>query len=528
VIELRPYQEKAVKAAIDYIRNNPGKHPVIGMPTGSGKTMVIGALVEKSLKWGIKVVILSHNSEILEQDYTSLSKYLDENAYTGRIGLFSAGLGRKDIGDVTVAGIQSVYKKAHLFSEAKLVIIDEAHTINNKDGSMYSKFFAGMDNPTYLGLTATCYRLGTGYIYGEGRLFDDIPYDLTSMHSFNKLIRDGYLCDLHSKGSEYEMDTSKIRVRAGDFIESEMDHDFVRRELTKQILTEVIEKGKDRKAWLIFAINISHANMIAEILLQHEIRANVVHSKMEGNRRKVIDDFKSGKYRAIVNVNVLTTGFDHSAIDMVVLMRPTKSPVLHVQMIGRGLRISPNKKDCLILDYAGNTKRIGPINNVTPEIKGKGKKGGEPIMKTCPICQELSYPAVRVCPSCKYKFRFKTGLEVASFEDDIILKSKSNWYDVDSVSYHTHKGNNSPDSLLVMYHCGTQYFKRWICVNHSGYAKHVANNWVRFRGEEIPDIEDRINDIDSIIEISKNLKIPNRIEIKKAGKYPEITDEDFN
>lgn len=515
VIKLRPYQRESVSALFNFFKENPDKHPVIGLPTGSGKSYVIAAIIEKTLRRypDTNILVLSHVKEIIEQDWKSIV------AFTKRdIGLYSAGLGVKEIKQITVAGIQSAHRNTDKFRIFDFVIIDEAHTIPLSGSGMYRSFFDGIGKAKYLGLSATLFRLGGGHIYGKDRLFSGVAYDLTSSEAFTKLVKDGYICNLKTIATRIEFDTKKIKTQNGDFKVSDMSNKFDRKPVTDGAIREIINIGVNYKKWLIFAIDIEHAEHIAETLIRSDITANVVHSKMYDDRDAVIRGFKNGKYKALINVNVLTTGFDDPEIDLVALLRPTKSPVLHVQMIGRGLRISPNKDHCLIMDFGGNTERLGPINNVVLHVAKKGSGSGDPITKRCPNCDAIHHPAVRVCEFCGFKFQFKHGLGDSS--GNAVITQKEKWHRVDEIHYHINQKSNKPDTLLVVYNCGLQLFKEWVCLDHPGYAGHKGRHWVAFRGVDAKTVEDAYIKCDQLM-------TPSRIKVDSKGKFPIVCDYSF-
>lgn len=518
MFKLYPYQEPIAERVFTYMRNTKN-HPLVGMPTGSGKTVVLADIVLKAVtRWPeTKILILSHVKEILQQDYNSLT------FHTGLdIGIYSVGLDKRERKQVTVAGIQSVFRKPELFDDYKLIIIDECHLIPPGDSTMYRKFFAGLNNPKYFGLTATPFRLGQGLIYGEeNSIFTDMIVDLTSKEQFTKLINDGYLCNLVTKATSTELDTKGIKLVGGDFDNKELSKKFDVKKITKMAIKELIRAGKDRKKWLIFAIDIEHAEHIAEELANNGIPTMVVHSKMEFDRTTVLKHYKQGTFKAVVNVNVLTTGFDDPEIDLIGLLRPTQSPVIHVQTIGRGLRIADGKTNCLVLDFAGNTERLGPINDIQLKKKGKGRQGGEAITKTCPICATIVAPAVRECPECGHKYEFKTALKGSSGGKDVIAGQAPGWQNVKDVTYSIHKKAGSPDMVVVSYQCGLRVFKEYVCVAHKGYSGHKAKHWLSFRG---------MNDTQDpkwVVEHSHQLKKPNRICVDTSGKYVHIKDYSF-
>ncbi len=247
----------------------------------------------------------------------------------------------------------------------------------------------------------------------------------------------------------------------------------------------------------------------------------VVHSKMEFDRTTVIKHYKKGTFRAVVNVNVLTTGFDDPEIDLIALLRPTQSPVIHVQTIGRGLRIADGKDNCLVLDFAGNTERLGPINDITIKKKGKGRAGGDPITKVCPECAEILAPAVRDCPVCGHKFEFKTALEGTATERDVVSTKEPAWHNVTDVGYGIHRKVGSPKMMVVTYQCGLRAFKEYVCVEHKGYAGHRAKYWLAFRGME------DCQDAEWVVDNSFKLNKPNKIRVDTSGKYTQIVDYAF-
>ena len=512
--KLREYQSKACDAIDVELRHN--NNPLIALPTGSGKTVVIAEACKriKERNPDAHIVIASHVKEILGQNHKTIEKYLDR-----QVSIFSAGMGRKQKSDIIVGGIQSMYRKAREFVNTDIVIIDECHLMSDKSNTMYRTFLKTMPHANIIGLTATPFRLGSGYIYGEDKLFTRLSYDITSGEELVKLIDDGYLSDVQIVQTQLELDTTKVRTKAGDFSEIDMSSRFDREKITEAAVNEIIRIGDNYKKWLVFAIDIKHAEHIAESLIRRGIPTNIVHSKMEGNREDVISNFKEGNYRCIVNVNVLTTGFDDPGIDLIALLRPTKSPVLHVQTIGRGMRINEGKDHCVVLDFGGNTKRLGPINAIDIRVPKKGDKQGEPITKTCPECDAIHHPAVRKCKWCGYEFQFKHNLG-NSGGMEAIAKKGLKWHKVDSVEYRISSKANRPDILVASHICGLNRYDYHACLDHKGYAKYKAKHWVAYRGVPAHSVREAFL-------MKEKFKKPNRIQVDTSGKYPIITDYSF-
>lgn len=497
-------------------------HPIVVAPTGSGKSFMICDFIDHYLTQhpSARILVLSHIQEILEQDFDALEEFFEGFA----VGLYSAGLDSKVIDKITVAGIQSVWRRPELFKDVEIVIVDECHLVTIKQNGMYRKFLSKL-TATYIGFTATHFRLGHGYIHiGPNNLFNHIAYDMSEPAIFNRLVEEGYLTKLITKATLMKMDTEGIKIRARDFALNELSHRFDRIAVTDAAVDEIIEFGFNYKKWLIFAIDIDHAEHITHTLFMKGINAAVVHSKMDADRKSVVRGFKNGNYRAVVNVDILKMGLDVPDIDLIVMLRPTKSPVIHVQAIGRGLRPHPSKTHCLVLDFAGNTKRLGPINDVRIKQKEKGKGTGDPIVKECPNCQALVHPSVRVCDICGHEFVFKTNLTAQAGTAEIVRSTVAQWYKIDRVTYALHDKLGKPTSLKVTYRIGLQTFSEWICFDHDGFAKYSADNWVRFRAPEgMPEPED----VFQLYEWSEWLKKPTYVLVNFSETFPEIKDAKF-
>ena len=522
-VTLRHYQQDAADKTIAYIKRYKLKsNPLIAMPTGSGKSYTLAELIRFSVEeWNAHVLVLSHVKEILEQNI----KHIED--YTGYdVAVNSSMLKRREVGQITVAGIQSVYKDPDKYSKVKMVIIDEAHLVNfEEEETMYMQFLNGLGPHVCIGLTATPFRLGSGYIYGKNKLFDDLSADWCTMAKFSQLVEEGHIGKLTTKRTELEMDITGIKLVGGEFNEGQLARRFDRSLVTNQAIKEIMAAGVNRKKWLIFAIDISHAEHIAEILIRNGIPTAPVHSKMKESgfdRDRSVEGFKGDTYRCAVNVNILSVGFDHAGIDLIANLRPTNSPVFHVQSLGRGSRTQIGKEDCLVLDFANNIDRLGPINDPLIIIKGKGLGGGDPIVKTCPDCDSKLPPAVKICPDCGYKFSFEHVLSIYAADAVVIEDGKDHWMPVNKIEYKIHRRFGAPSSIKVNYHIGRRIVSEWICVEHRGFAKHKADHWVKYRGGV------RCSTVDDFMLQKDRINQPNKILIQKKAKHYVIKDSIFN
>lgn len=548
----RYYQNRGAKKICASLMK--GHHPVGAFPTGSGKSLVLCMLTDKYLSFNIErdVLVLSHESNILKQDLGALEEYFDEM----EIGLYSAGLDSKTIKKITVAGIQSVWKKPELFENVGLVIIDEAHLVNAKDSGMYRKFLKCL-SAQYVGLTATPFRLGYGYIYkGDSALFNKLAYDLTSTENYNKLVSRGYLSKMYCIGTKLKLDTNKLPKQGGDFKESAMAVRFNKNSITEIACTEMtmaINKNKLKKI-LIFAIDIEHADNIAKQMNENGIKTIAIHSKSPQKKDKSIEKFKKNKYKCAVGIQMLTTGLDIPEIDLLGILRPTMSPSLHVQILGRGGRPlfakgfditlreerlqaikEGGKPHCFVMDFAKNIARLGPINDVHVAEK-KSRKGGsgEAITKICPKCKTEHFAAVKKCDFCGHKFIFKTKLSVESEEGEVIAKKKrkvisvrntGTWLNVENIEYKIHSKKGKVSSLKVTYKSGILIFNKFICIDHGPKPRAIANRWIKLHFEE--NVRKPKN-LRELYMCREDLKIPKRIYVSKENsKFFSVNDYEF-
>lgn len=521
-MEARYYQTEAAEKTMAFIaQNNPVRHPLIVCPTGAGKSFILALITLGLVDKDNRVLIVSHVEEIISQDEEAILDLIPKNL----VGVYSASLGRKERKMVTVASIQSIHRKASLFSGYKYIIVDEAHTIPHKDAGMYRTLINTIVGAVVIGLTATPFRLGAGYLTeGTGALFDEIIYDIP----VERLIKEGYLSKLLTNATENELDTKKIKTIGGDYSKKDMSTQFDKDSVTVKIIEELTRYKERYNSWLLFAIDIAHAEHICFLLNEAGIRTGIVHSKQSKMaRRDAIQKFKTSYYQALVSVATLTTGFNHPGIDLIGLIRPTQSPVLHLQMIGRGLRISPNKNHCLVLDFAGNLLRLGPINDVHLTLKGKG--GGEAPIKACPKCRTHVPASAGTCYHCGYVFPPpKSKLQKAASSLAVVLpntagKELTGWYPVSSVKYSSFLSFKKKSSMRVSYTLGNRKVIHEY-INPFANTKTGFNNihWWKFRTKEpLP------NSIKGMVEKSGTLKLPKTINIDFSKQYPQIMDSSF-
>lgn len=525
-MKLRDYQEAAINSIWKYFSDGNTGNPIVAMPTGTGKSPVIGAFCKQVIERfpDQKIMMLTHVKELIEQNFEKLLLMWP----TAPAGIFSAGLGRKETSPkIIFGGIGSVKNCPEAFGHVDLLLIDECHRVNPSAETSYCKFIEALKevNPNLkvIGFTATAYRLGLGMLT-EGAIFTDICIDMTTFECFNWFIAYGYLAPLTSKRTRLHINTEGVGLSGGEFKLNQLQGVVDRDEITHAALMEAMEIGHDRQHWLIFSTGVEHAEHIAEFLNTHGVPTGVVHSKMASSQRDAnIEAYQNGELRALVNNNVLTTGFDSPWTDMIVCLRPTLSTSLWVQMLGRGTRPYPGKLNCLVLDYARNVEKLGPINDpVLPKKKGD-KRGPAPV-KLCGECGEHNHCSVRNCTSCGEEFPLTVKFGVFASETEVMKDDgpQVEVFDVDKVVYDRHEKHGAPDSILVQYYSGLQRFKTFVCVEHEGYAKKKAKEWwSKHTDMELP------LSVTTALAMTKHLKTPTQIRVWVNKKYPEVLDYGF-
>lgn len=530
-MNLRYYQKQAIDAFFNHASLNSGENPLIVLPTGTGKSLVNAEIVRIVVDQGARVLCITHQKELIKQNYNEFK----ELEPMSDVGIYSAGLKKRDTEHrIIFAGIQSVHSKAYYLGRFDLIIVDEAHLIPQKAEGTYRKFLSDCKqinkNIIILGLTATPYRMRGGMLtHGSDAIFQKIIHEtpiselIDASHPFN-LDKKQYLTRPVSKKTSNKADMRGVAKRAGDYVESEMEKRFMTDDLVERSVNEIIEQTENRSKVLIFTSGINHAHAVIDLLPLGY--AGIITSKQTGKQNdQAIEDFSSGQIKYLVNVNVLTTGYNEKAIDCVVLLRKTLSPGLYVQMIGRGTRLFPGKEDFLVLDFGGNIDTHGPIDKIdvrNPE-ENKNREQGAPI-RECPECMSILHISLKVCPDCGYVFpEPKRHEETASDSPIISQKKEPEIHEVSKVMYYRHKKDGKPDSMLVQYLCGEyDAFQEWVLLDHGGYPRQKAKDFLAMVCPKGLSVEN----VDEMLEAARNgfFRAPTHIRVDHNGKFPRITD----
>ena len=494
MITLRPYQRAAVDALFAYFERATG-NPLLVMPTGSGKSPTLAIFLKEAIELypETRALVVTHRKELIEQDAAAIRVAWPD----APVGIYSAGLRTKQIRPITVAGVQSIHKKAKDFGHVSLVIVDEAHLIPHEGDGMYRRLLADLSdaNPALkvIGLTATPYRLSGGLLTrGDSRIFSSVAHNV----EVGPLVAEGWLSPLVSPSTTGHYDTEGVTTYGGDYAAGELASAVDRQvEVTHAAMAESIALTSDRKARLVFAVSIQHTLTAAAYLREQGIDCAVITGDTDPlTRSATIARFRRGELPWLIGVDVLTTGFDAPVVDAIVLLRPTQSTALYVQILGRGMRIADGKTDCLVLDYGGNIERHGPITAIKHSSKPATASS---LVKECPHCLAEVKMAKRECPECGFIFpeqpREIDHEKKATRTAVMGPAPEPAWISVDEVSAiewikRANDGEEpKPPTVCVEYrNIGRQVAREWVCPEHGGYATQKFARWWYERGGDMP------------------------------------------
>lgn len=521
----RHYQSTAIDKTLEWFADGKEK-PLIVLPTGTGKSLVQAGLIQTILSEypTVRIICATHSKELVFQNYNEIMSIWPDCP----AGIYSAGLKRREHSkQIVFCGIQSVYNKAIKLGHTDIIIVDECHTMSRKSESRWGEFFATMKainpNVQIIGLTATPYRLDSGNLVPH--TFDGIAYEYSVIDAINE----GFLCEVISAPVETHLKAQGVHKRGGEFIAGELERAVDHDPLTRACVAEIIKFGADRRSWLVFAAGNTHAAHITDILIENGINAKqVTESTPQAERDQIVADHKSGALKCLVNNMIFTTGYNNPMLDLIACMRPTQSEGLWVQIVGRAMRLYPDKKNALLLDFGRNLDRHGPIDKIRGKNIDESSGDGEAPLKQCPSCFEPVHAAVRCCPECGYEFP-PNELDItvrASTAAVLSTQIVPIEYKVLSVTYKRNIGKEGkPDSMMVTYNTLSGQIREWVFFNHpeGSVPKINADKWLRQRGLSI------CNSVDEWLDrFQKYSKQPAIVEAIKDGKYYKIKKVIFN
>lgn len=571
--KLRDYQKTARNQIWHAIAVEKSKAVIAAMPTGVGK-----GTQNADLAGGIytaypsqRILCVTHSKILVSQNAQDFREMWPNLP----MGIISAGLKLREYGmPIAFAGIGSIYKKPELLGKVNILIIDEAHAVSDKDTSMYVQLINYLrsvnPNLVVIGLTATPYRMGMGLLT-EGEIFTNICIDMCSPEWIEWFVQEGYLLPLIAKRTSTFIDTSDVKLTGGDYNLKGLSNAAMRGDMTERAIAEALPVMADRKSIAIYCVSIEHVEQVVLALDAYGLECEYVHSKAgDDHNVAALERFNSGQTRFIASMGQLTTGWNCPRLDCIIMLRPTRSPGLWVQMLGRGTRpmycrdayegadgvwrvpdletkegrlaaiARSQKHGCLVLDFARNTEDIGPFDD--PRLpKRRGKGGGQAIMKACQKgrmidpeyigCGSYAWPAERYCKDCGVEYYFEVKFDSTTSGKAIMgnkrdpkpfVEPEIADFNVSRVTYMRHSKMGKPDSVKVSYFCGIRQFNMFLCPDHGGGATARARQWWRKHIDSSPP-----NGVDNWMERMDEAAIPKSIKVKLKKDWPDIMDWSF-
>lgn len=571
--QLRPYQQEAVEATLQHFRKDRSPAVVV-LPTGAGKSLVIAELAR--LAKG-RVLVLAHVRELVEQNH---AKYI---SFGLSAGIFSAGLNRKESENKVIFGsIQSIARAPEeFFQNFSLLVIDECHRVSVDGETQYLQVIEKLQklNPLLciLGLTATPYRLGLGWIYQyhcqkkiqrteEDRFFKKCIFELPVRY----LIKNSYLTPpikIDSPVACY--DFSSLKLHHGRFVMSQVEEILKdQKRITPLIIKNILQMSEDRQGVMIFTSSVNHAIEIMQNLPPF-ISALVVGDTESQDREEIIAAFKQRKLKYLVNVSVLTTGFDAPHVDVIAILRPTESVSLYQQIVGRGLRLSPGKADCLVLDYTGQGHDI-----YSPEIEeDKPTSRSVRVEVPCPQCgvtnefwglvdpeglvlehfgrqcrAALEDPVTRQLHKCGFRFRFKRCDKCAEENDiaartctscahvlvdndkklkEAMLLKDAHVMRVETMKFEKSMDKNGQERLEIRYYdVDAQVLKEYFYLRNQEDSRAFYFNFIRMHNRR-PEVAISAQTVDEAISLLKSFRLPMFVIARKQKHFWAIREKIF-
>lgn len=402
-MDLRPYQQDAVDALLLFYLQQGTSSGLCVLPTASGKTIIFAEFIRQLLeiKPHTRVLILAHTQEIVAQNAEKLRQIWPQ----ADIGIYCAGLGVKEVRQITSASRDSMASEISRCPEWDVVIIDEAHLVSPDDITRYQKILASIrlfsKCVKVLGFTATPFRTQHGKIYGEAEhaMFESLIY----RKRIDELVNSGYVCQVRAVkvADNGVADTSTVRITRKDFNSTDLERVSAIEALVAAIIADWQDKTDGKLTTAFFASSVAQGEMFARQLAESGWHYPLITAQTpKPERQRILDDFAQAKLDGIVNVATLTTGWDAPRLACIVMARPTLSASLFLQIVGRGLRLNPGKTETLLLDYGQNLQRFGVIERVRPVMENRRRYWDVEQVVACPDCDSIVSSYERECRFC--------------------------------------------------------------------------------------------------------------------------------
>lgn len=545
-MNLRPYQVTALENIWKALQCEQAV--LLEAACSAGKTLLFSKIIQRLLAENpsFRVLILMDREILVTQTREKILKLAPELALN--VGIVCASVSNTKILDrkITIASRQSLSNQLDKFSPVNLIVIDECHLMSvpheddgdddlDQFGTIIQTLKGYNSKTRLLGVTATPYRLNSGYIYGTKNIKGSQPYfsDVHHRITVSELQAIGFLAPLvgktiHADGMEAQLDG--IRVTAGEYNLLDLSN-----LMTRSIhINSAVEAWKahalDRKKTIAFCVTIAHAEKLSEAFSKAGIPSIAIHSEQDDLTGYAnMQALHNGDGKVFCSVGKLTTGMDVVDIDCIIMARPTKSAALYKQMLGRGQRIAHGKTDCLVLDLVGNNNEFGTdLDRIKVKYKETPSSESVPIVKTCPQCEATLHPAVRICPDCQYEFISEEALEAeaAALKDvEYGIRPPVEMY-VSEMFVSAHVAKKTGKTLLrvrlVLGEFTQTDTNLWLCFPDDGYTGYAVQKGRDLWTALTCGITDYPMSVAEAMERENEILKPWKVVVDMTRKYPEV------
>jgi DNA repair protein RadD len=518
-----------------------GENTLVESPTGSGKAVALaetGGVIHDMT--GLPVLITVPNSDLARQNAAACARQRSDL----KTSVYCAKIGARDLsGDLVIATPNSLVRQAAL-PKFGAILVDEAHLLPPHDDSMLQSVIkrAREKNPEILvhGASATCFRMD-GSLLTSGGIWDQVAMRV----DYLPLMKAGLLAPLVGPvGAKlFKLDVSGLKRTAGDFNEKQMNQRFNTADVTVAMARDIVKLGTDRSSWLVFCVSVAAADRMTRTLRDMGVDAHCISFKTPPDERAdLLERYRRREIKALVSMAILTVGFDGPGTDLLALCRPTQSINLNIQILGRGSRVAPGKKDCLVLDFAGNITRCGAIN--APNLYGIGdKSASKPAPKQCEECGHYEPPHARECSNCgtsliKVAPPPKKAPALSTIADRDVqpiadrafiqqqIDQQPNTFRVTGWNFSVHHKTGQEPSLKIEYLVAGYRYRSvwcWITAWHKGGAAwHGQKSWAQLLKDGAPrKLPENAQDACAVAHTY--LQKPEFVRVVMEGGFPNVT-----
>jgi DNA repair protein RadD len=504
--------------------------PLAIEPMAWGKSVLLAMLAATLFARGLRVLVLAHRKELLEQNSGALGRIASDLD----VGICSASLDSDRLdARVVIGGTATVYRRLERLGHIDIILLDEAHFLSANTTSMLPIIRAALGGPPLVGVTATPFRTDSGLLIEAG-IFDQIVHETPLAEA----LAAGLLCPLVVKTPcAGRIDLSAVPIIKGEFHAGALEAAAMAGDVTTQAVARIVAVAREeaRRSWLIFASGVAHAQQIGDELDRHRIAHAVVTGGTNNDERgESIARFRREGITALIGCNIFTTGFDATNVDLVAFLRATCSPVLWAQSMGRGMRVQPGKETCRVLDFGDNVLRHGPINDI--RLRGRDKRNDANAavsrVRICPHCDEVNARDARICINCGEQLVQSVLPKIAAVASELEViggtAAPPDWTRVLAMNGVVHQKVDAQPSFRLNYRTEVGLISDFMPLQHpsSGARWHAGRKWreLSLRRQAAPPLtaeeaEQRFR--------HGELRQPTRLLVERAGGWWRVVAAEF-